>query len=220
MSGHPANFPQPGSGAANSTPPLKKRRGCGCFGSVTGAILLTILVYVGLNPWGLHIGRRWTPAMTWHGVGKLQSTSGAFYGLFLEVSPDMQYRRHTTMGGSDNLRGSAKLCTPQGEIYPLTVSGHIKLVWLDVDRKPATFYFRSRKNVQPRLHFELYGSWQGQQLVLEDKGDMAMSFAADGRAKGYLKGTNSPNENTTGTLHYATESEFSSACSAKSGQSF
>ena len=220
MSGHPANFPQAGSGAANRTPALKKRRGCGCFGSVTAAILLTILVYVGLNPWGLHIGRRWTPAMTWHGVGKLQSTSGALYGLFLEVSPDMQYRRHTTMGGSDNLRGSAKLCTPQGEIYPLTVSGHIKLVWLDVDRKPATFYFRSPKNVPPKLHFELYGSWQGQQLVLEDKGDMAMSFAADGRAKGYLKGTNSPKENTTGTLHYATESEFSSACSATSGQRF
>jgi len=120
MSGDPANFPESGStsSAANRTPSLKKRRGCGCFGSVTGAILLTILVYVGLNPWGLHIGQLWTPAMTWHGVGKLQSTTGAVYGLFLEVSPDTQYRRHTTIGGSDNLRGMAKLCTPQGEIYP------------------------------------------------------------------------------------------------------
>jgi hypothetical protein len=45
---------------------------------------LTILVYVGLNPWGLRIGQRWTPAMTWRGVGKLQSTTGAVYGLFLE----------------------------------------------------------------------------------------------------------------------------------------
>jgi hypothetical protein len=43
-----------------------------------------------LDPWGLPIGQLWTPAMTWHGVGKLQSTAGAAYGLFLEVSPDMQ----------------------------------------------------------------------------------------------------------------------------------
>jgi len=69
-----------------SATPLKKRRGCGCFTSVTGAILLVFVVYVVLNPWALHIGGRWTPAMTWHGVGKLQSTSGANYGLFIEVN--------------------------------------------------------------------------------------------------------------------------------------
>ena len=47
-----------------------------------------------------------------------------------------------------------------------------------------------------------------------------MSFAADGRAKGYLHGLNSPKEDTTGTLHYATESEFTAVCSTKSGNSF
>ncbi len=53
---------------------------------MTGAILLVFVVYMVLNPWALHIGGRWTPAMTWHGVGKLQSTSGANYGLFIEVN--------------------------------------------------------------------------------------------------------------------------------------
>ena len=57
-------------------------------------------------------------------------------------------------------------------------------------------------------------------LLLEYKGNMAMSFAADGRAKGYLKGANSPEEDTTGTLHYATESEFTAVRSTKSGNSF
>jgi len=64
---------------------LKKRRGC--FTSVTGATLPVFVVYVVLNPWALHFGGRWTPAMTWHGVGKRQSTSGANYGLFIEVNP-------------------------------------------------------------------------------------------------------------------------------------
>jgi hypothetical protein len=53
---------------------------------VTGAILLVFVVHVVLNPWALHIGGRWTPAMAWHGIGKLQSTSGANYGLFTEVN--------------------------------------------------------------------------------------------------------------------------------------
>jgi hypothetical protein len=81
----------------------------------------------------------------------------------------------------------------------------------------VTFYFRSPKDGQRKLNFELLGSWQGPQLVLEDRGSMAMSFAPDGAGKGYLKGANSPKENTTGTLYYATDSEFSSACSTKNG---
>jgi hypothetical protein len=96
----------------------------------------------------------------------------------------------------------------------------VKQVCLDVDRKPVTFYFRSLKNAQPKLNFELLGSWQGPELVLEDRGDMAMSLAPDGRAKGHLKGANWPEENTTGTLHYATESQFDAVCGANGGNSF
>ena len=160
------------------------------------------------------MGGRWTPARTWHGVGKLQSSSGAVYGLFMEVT--VASRR----GRGHNLEGSAKLCTPQGEIFPLTVDGYVKRGWLDADRKPVTFYFRSPKDAQTRLNFSLFGCWQGQMLMLDDKGNMALSFAPDGRAKGYLHGANSPKEDTTGTLHYATETEFAAVCSMKSGNSF
>jgi len=221
MSDGPPNSPgnRFAAPAANFVP-QKKRSGCGCLGTVTGAMLFAFAVFVGLNPWAFYIGGRWTPAMTWHGVGKLQSTSGAKYGLFLEVNPYMRPRRRSAIGRSDNLSGTAKLCTSRGEIYPLTVRGYIRGVWLDVDRKPATFYFRSPKGAQPTLNFDLFGSWQGQQLVLEDKGNMAMSFAPDGTAKGYLIGQNSPNESTSGTLHFATEDDFSAVCSAKPGNSF
>jgi hypothetical protein len=82
------------------------------------------------------------------------------------------------------------------------------------------FNFLRCKDAQTRLNFSLFACWQGQMLLLEDKGNMAMSFAADGRAKGYLKGANSPEEDTTGTLHYATESEFTAVRSTKSGNSF
>lgn len=195
----------------------KKKLGCGCPGSITGAILLVLAVSLLLDPWALRIGGRWTPALTWHGIGKLHATTGATYGLYMEVS------LYTSQGrgrSGKNLAGTAKLCTPQGEIYPLTVDGYLKRAWLDAEGKPVTFYFYSLKNAQPRLRLELLGSWQGQELVLDDKGSMAMSFAADGRAKGYLQGQNAPMESATGRLHYATESAFASACGEKNPNSF
>lgn len=215
MSGGPPNFPLTPLSTARSKSVLpQKRRGCGCLGSVGGAIVILLAVALLLNPWALHMGGRWTPALTWHGVGKLKSTTGAGYGLFFEVT------LQTGRGASRNLQGTAKLCTPQGEVYPLTVDGYLKRAWLDADGKPITFYLRSLKGAQPRLSFSLLGSWTGQELVLDDKGSMAMSFAPDGRAKGYLVGVNSPKENATVALHYATEDEFSTACNAKNGNSF
>jgi len=47
-----------------------------------------------------------------------------------------------------------------------------------------------------------------------------MSFAPDGRAKGYLQGANWPEENTKGTLRYATESEFCRRMRRKRRQPF
>jgi hypothetical protein len=65
-----------------------------------------------LNPWALRMGGRWTPALTWHGARKLQSTSGASYGLFMEVTLSSRH------GRGHNLQGTAKLCTRQEEIFP------------------------------------------------------------------------------------------------------
>jgi len=109
MSATPPNFPNLVSATPTaSTQSAQKTRGCGRFTSVTGAILIVFVVYVVLNPRALHIGGRWTPAMTRLGVGKLQSTSGANYGLLIEANLYLRLRRHS-IGGTDNLTGAAKL---------------------------------------------------------------------------------------------------------------
>ena len=118
------------------------------------------------------------------------------------------------------MQGTAKICTTQGVIYPLTVSGYLKNTWLDADGKPITFYLRSLHDAPTKLNIDLHGSWQGAELVLEDQGNMAMSFSADGNAKGYLHGVNAPTESTTGKLRYAGESEFASLCGQKDKNSF
>jgi hypothetical protein len=221
MSGNPYILPG-GRGIPVERPSPPKKRGCGCLGSVGFMIVVAVGLLVFLNPWSLHMGGRWTPALTWHGVGKLHSTTGATYVFFIEVSPYLEHSRRGAggLGPSQNISGTAKICTPQGEVYPVTVTGYLKHAWLDADGKPLTFYLRSKKDATPKLNLDLYGSWQGQQMVLEDKGNWAMSFAPDGHAKGYLVGTNSPAENTSGSLSYAAEGDFTAACGGKGGTSF
>src|SRR5689334_2969969 len=79
-------------GAAPETPQnpgigTAERRKFGCLGSVSFVIVLALALLLLLNPWSLHMGGRWTPALTWHGVGKLHSSTGATYGLFVELYP-------------------------------------------------------------------------------------------------------------------------------------
>ena len=102
----------------------------------------------------------------------------------------------------------------------MTVNGYLRHAWSDADGKPIEFYLRSLKGADPKLNLDLFGSWRGPELVVEDKGNWALSFTPDGHAKGYLHGTNSPAENTRGSLHYGIESEFNSACKNGSGASF
>jgi hypothetical protein len=210
-SGIPSSAPVTVGG---NSPSRSKRRGCGCIPGVTGVLIFTIAAMLLVKPWAVHIGGRWTPALVWHGVGKLQSTSGAKYGIFLDLSMS------SGRDGRRDFMGTAKICTQQGDIYPLAVDGYLKRAWLDVEGKQVVFYLSNPKEARPRLNFSLLGAWHGRELSLDDKGSMAMSFSPDGRAKGYLVGQNSPQETTTGTLHYATETEFSAACAAKNGNGF
>ena len=201
----------PQNPAANPAKPRKF--GCGCLGSVSFAIVLALGLLLLLNPWSLHMGKRWTPALAWHGVGKLHSTTGASYGLYMELYPNLERGGRGAHSSRKNLEGTAKICTPEGDVYRMTVDGHVD-AWLDADKKPLTLYMRSLKDAQPKLRADLYGSWQGEELVLDDRGSMAMSFAVDGKAKGYLIGTNAPTEDTRGKLHYARESELATVCGA------
>lgn len=209
-------------GGAPGTPqalgPAKRKPGCGCLSSLGFVILLVVALLLLLNPWSLHMGRRWTPALTWHGVGQLHSSTGASYGLFVELYPHLEHSRRGP-SSRKNVEGRAKICTPQGQVYALSVDGYLD-AWLDADRKPLTLYLRSLKDAKPKLRADFHGSWQGEELVLDDKGSLAMSFAADGNAKGYLIGSNAPGEETTGRLHYAKEDALVSVCSGSAKSSF
>jgi len=202
--------------ASTQAAPPPKRRGCGCAPGIGGAVLLAIAVLVFTHPWATHIGGRWTPALAWHGAGTLQSAGGTRYGIFLDLAVSSGRGR-----GHRSFDGTAKLCTPDGEVYPLTVQGYLKNAFLSVEGKQATFYVSNPKDATPRISFTLTGAWHGEQLELSDKGGIAASFAAISRGKGLAAGGIAASQEASGVLRYATESEFAGVCpNHKSNSSF
>ena len=117
------------------------------------------LIFLLVNPWSLRMGSRWTPFI-WHGYGKLQSTTGADYLLYLRLMPHMD----VSEGSSDtsNLSGSAALCTPQRAIHNFEVGGAVK-AWLNADRKRMRLNLGTPDGVKPSLAFRLNGNWEGQE---------------------------------------------------------
>jgi len=190
---------------------MKGKIGCG------GGLGLMLITFFGLTlvlyPWALHMGGRFTPALTWHGYGRMHSSTGANYGLYLNLGFDMP-RGRGGMGRPDNLRGSAMLCTQQGALYKFEVSGR-EDAWFDTDGKKLDLFLRTPKDAGEKLRFDLFGGWKGTELVLEDKGNLAISFNADGTAKGFAIGPNAPKEETRVTLQYGKQEAFDELCGSQ-----
>ena len=118
-------------------------------------------------------------------------------------------------------RGSAawrNVCTPRGEQIQLRLVGSMRpglhtsfdgeAIALDLHYWQA---FRSLFGADRRPSFELYGQWRNPNLVLDDRGSLAVAFMPDGSVnRGHL-GTRS--EPVTITLHEGSFSEFEGACS-------
>jgi hypothetical protein len=198
--------PMPSNVAGGAARPAR-RAGCLGYG---GILLFTIVLIVVVgHPWALHMGGRWTPAMVWHGYGKMHSSSGADYRVWMNIGPMAMASRKS--GKRENFQGIAIVCTPQGMALTMDVTGRVD-AWLDADGKAMRMSVSTQRGVTPTLSFHLYGEWEGPDLVLEDRGSLADSFRADGSPKGYLQGPRAPKENAQVTLRYGKHSEFEATC--------
>jgi len=190
-------------------PPSRAAGRLGCLGSGGVLFLVIFVVVVGGHPWALHMGGRWTPAMVWHGYGKMHSSTGANYLVWMNIGPMAMASRKT--GKRDNFQGTAIVCTPQGTALTMDVYGKAD-AWLDADEKPLKMTVTTRRGDQPVLTFRLTGEWKGTELQLEDNGSLADSFRADGSPKGFAQGLRAPKENAVVTLRYGKQSEFEAVC--------
>jgi hypothetical protein len=90
--------------------------------------------------------------------------------------------------GYPYLSGTAQLCTPRGELFRslhVTASFSSKNFGLNSNNQPVTIHIYNyglsgQVNADYRPEFDLYGSWQNSDLVLEDHGSLAKAFLPDG----------------------------------------
>lgn len=181
-------------------------------------VVLIWVISAAFTPWGFFMGGHFHLLQRWQGWGKMHSNAaGGDYVLYLSISP----RTGRGMGLS-NVGGTGKLCTPQGEAFPMSVTGDFdKNIGTDTNGKAASFYLSSRYKANNKFSYkakpalELHGKWVNPDLVLDDHGSIANNFGPD--AKLYTgKSPVSPAtaEVAALTLHEGSKSEFEAACAA------
>jgi hypothetical protein len=194
-----------------------RRRGClGCLGYVFLGLGIAVATYAVIAPWSFHIGGRLTPH-GWWGVGRLQDSAGAQYGLYLSLTPNF-HRRASKIGNEawprSALRGRGWIRTAFGTKYPLNMSGDLYGAWLDTDGKVVHLGLAERTGATTRRSFRLWGTWHGPDLVLDDHKTMFMNFRPDGKltpSGGYTSPV--PEKYARVTLRWGSYSDFESICS-------
>lgn len=164
-------------------------------------------VVVGLDPWSIHIGGRWTPLLTWSGSGKLV-TKGGTYPLYVFFFPSSSFSRLHLDGlrPTGGVQGSGWLCTSPGVTQNLRLSGTIYGSWRSTDGS-----LMSVRLIEPKVldvgqrqgFFNLYGRWQGPALVMEDRGE-----------PGHIFRSGLTVEHASVTLAWGSYSDFKAACAS------
>ena len=181
----------------------------GCLASLYGLLLLGVGLVYGVagvtSPWSFHIGGRWTPLLSWSGFGQLHSRSGT-YPLYVTFYPSSHFSRLRLdglrpMGG---LQGSGWLCTSRGNIQRLSLSGTLYGGWRSTDNSVLQFRLLDRKIIdvgQRQGFFDLYGRFQGAELVMDDRGRWAATFRSGVKI-----------EHSSITFHWGSYSDFKALC--------
>ena len=176
-------------------------------------ILLLILagavtygVVAGLNPWAMHIGGRWTPFLTWHGYGKLRTNGGAEYPIYISFYPSSHFSQLHLDGlrPTGGVQGGAWLCTSPGQTQYMTLSGTIYGGWRSTEGSVMTFRLLEQKIIdvgQRQGFFDLYGKWQGPQLVMDARSSVSSQFRSGLKI-----------EHPSVTLDWSSYSDFKSVC--------
>jgi hypothetical protein len=183
----------------------------GCFGVLGFGLVLLLALTALLAPWAYHIGGRWTPGVWW-GFGKLRTTAGDEYPLFIYFFPDVSTTSHLRLNGqrpTSGLHGGGWLCSAQGVMQRLDLSGDIYGTYLNTDGNQMAIRLLDARhvsiNAQNRRYVDLYGRWHGQELVMQDDGGWERGFHPD---------PHNPNERAAVTFTWGSYWEFKDVCKA------
>jgi hypothetical protein len=163
--------------------PIRKQRRGGCLGGLLKLVLVGVFglavaygVILVTAPWSLHIGGRSTPFLQWHGYGELHTKDGKSYPLYVSFFPSTHFGGLRLQGlrPTGGLQGSGWLCTSRGVTQFLDLSGTIYGGWRSTDGSLMDFRLLEHQVInvgQGQGFFDLRGTWQGQKLVMDERGD-------------------------------------------------
>jgi hypothetical protein len=119
----------------------------------------------------------------WWGGGTLRTSTGDEYPLFIEFFPNFRSMSRLRLNGqraTSGLQGSGWLCSAQGVVQRLDLSGDIYGTYLNTDGNQMKIRLLDAKrftfNYQNRRYVDLYGRWHGPELVMQDDGGWERSF--------------------------------------------
>ena len=188
----------------------------GCLGKlVLWAAVLLVCIWAfmaAMNPWALHMGRRTTPFLFWHGAGTVIAKDGKKYQLYVSFSPGRPQgfrgigRREGKTVSAD-LTGTGWLCVKPGVIQRLNLSGTMYGGYASSDQSLFDFRlleWRKPFSIDPQTNrgfFDIAGMWRGTDLVMDRPNEQGVRFL-----------TGPFIDNATVTLRPASYDEFQSAC--------
>jgi hypothetical protein len=176
------------------------------------------VVEVGLTPWDLHIGGRFTPTLTWNGYGTVQASNGGTYLLFTHlqggVVPSGRGIACDNIGGCDTLQGNARLCGRDGTTDTFQLRGAVHSWWsTDGARTAVNLTGGTPRQLGEGWVVAFSGRWHGPDLVLTDHDN---SFTEAFTPRGAIRKITSTADAGTAavTLRYGSSAAFDRACRA------
>jgi hypothetical protein len=185
-------------------------------------IILLAIIYVGLNPWALHIGGRFTPLEEWTGYGPVRGSNGGQYVLLIQLrgGMDLPGSGHSgggnceNSGGCDNVSGTARLCTESGADYHFSLGGGVH-AWLSTGDARTTLVL---DDGQTKLPFPVYlaGRWHGPVLRVASTDD---AFTEVFTPRGAIRTVTSTADDGTAQarLQFGSVARFEAACRRLAG---
>jgi len=180
-------------------------------------VLMAAGVLSAFSPWSFFIGGRFTPFTQWTGYGKMHSAAGGDYGLFLRLAHHQSDDVANAFQATPNLRGSAILCTPQGERYEYRVEGTVRDAWLQTEGRPTGLQLLTADR-QPQLRnlglhtSDLRGVWHHGTLVLEDPGPASAAPAAKSKARHRKRHATRGSDHSPTVVSFGDLSAFNDFC--------
>jgi hypothetical protein len=211
---------------APTPPSARPKRGCfGCvarpFLAICFGLVVVLVLYVIIAPWGFYLGGKFHPLAYWQGWGTIHEPEGD-YIVFVRIFPRARGNGMLYRGGP-SVQGSGAMCSPHGETYSgLRLTGGFvnRGIGVNTDDEPFSISLEERLNFlgtnsRTRLSVEFRGEWHNPDLAMDERGSFRSAFNPDGTMYAGDP-TKRPNHGPpiAVTIHEGSRSDFDAACAA------